>query len=164
MTSIPATVLNVDRQGTEYVVTVQVGAGRYFRASSTGLVSKINLIRDGITMVGLNWFAIEIPDSVQANSPRFGSFSNSRFPSLIPFELEADSDLPVLGSAVRQTFIQGSNIMSSLAEDYLQQDRAVHDFLFVVFVDTHVLNIFERFEQFSLNQIQVSAYVHLILV
>ena len=29
MTSIPATVLNVDRQGSEYVVIVQVGSGKY---------------------------------------------------------------------------------------------------------------------------------------
>lgn len=54
--------------------------------------------------------------------------------------------------------------MASVAEDYLEQDRAVHDFLFVVFVGTHALNIFERLEQFTLNQVQVSAHVHLILM
>jgi hypothetical protein len=83
---------------------------------------------------------------------------------LIPLEPEADRRASPRGSAVGQTFIQGSNIMSSVAEDYLQQDRAVQDFLFVVFVGTHVLDICERRKQFSLNQVQVSANVHLILM
>jgi hypothetical protein len=75
MTPIPATVLNVDKQGGEYLITVQVESGACPGAfDKLGFEIKPDLV--GIIMIGLTLFIIGIPASKRGRHSRCGGFNN----------------------------------------------------------------------------------------